>query len=439
MNTARDAADSIDSNEGAIANQRGGFSLQNNLNGSAAALLGLFLASRANAEEAQKPTSLDVSKDSIDLPLLEAGAQIGVGANTLDSATAELNGGAFYGALDTYASFRPLPFKDWNGLYLGVDADARFADGWGLSDLEGVIGYDQGRIALDLGVGTYWDVLDGNRPNTNMDGVPHVSIDLRVQPFHESSKLHPLVVGASWGTTLPQGGYLHPAFMDAHVAVGAEFDLKWPNISSGTRVKAESAPQNEVSAHFNVRTRPLKSKLLLPTGMPDDWERSELRRLTEEMHKLAARTAWPAVETDFQKLIAGDRLKDLPLTHQAYMDGAEAARALGDMTAAYERVRLAGLADGKVEQAWLAEVEANYAYVELKESLPGNPEFICTKPPFAPDARAAYVVIVDKVNASGHYEGLLPLEAEFSWGGVPLPVLKPLSVAKEVQVITLEK
>ncbi len=196
--------------------------------GSSVLLMAALRAASAFAEEPappvpQQPVEAAAAQtaEQAKMTVISLCANAGLGAKTLDSATAVLQGGAAYVALDACADVHPFPSPGWNGFYAGGEANGRFSDqGWGVGAAEVELGYDFGRFGLDAGYGAYWDVLDGNRANTNVDGVPHTSLDLYLQPFAESSQLSPLSFECSLGSQWPQGTYFHPAYMDLHCGVG---------------------------------------------------------------------------------------------------------------------------------------------------------------------------------------------------------------------------
>lgn len=198
-----------------------------------ALLLGLALgATPAFAVEPTAPAPQPVqaataqTSEQAKMTVISLCADAGVGSKTLDSATAAVQGGAAYGALDACAALHPIPFPGGNGFYMGGEANGRISDqGWGVSAAEGEVGYDFGRFGFDVGYGAYWDVLDGNRANTNVDGVPHTSLDLYVRPFPETSKASPLTIDLSLGSQWPQGMYMHPAYWSLHLGVGGTWEV----------------------------------------------------------------------------------------------------------------------------------------------------------------------------------------------------------------------
>lgn len=218
-----------------------------------ALLLGLALGTTpAFAEEPTAPApqpvqaATDQTAQQAKMTVISLCADAGGGSNTLDSATAAVQGGAAYGALDACADVHPLPFPGWNGLYLGGEANGRIGNGWGVSSAEGEVGYDFGRFGFDLGYGAYWDVLDGNRANTNVDGVPHASLDLYVRPFPVTSKVSPLTVDLSLGSQWPQGTYTHPAYWSLHLGVGGTWEV--------VKVNSPAPRVNESKAETVVNT-----------------------------------------------------------------------------------------------------------------------------------------------------------------------------------------
>src|SRR6185436_19082170 len=92
---------------------------------------------------------------------------------------------------------------------------------------------------------------------------------------------------------------------------------------------------------------------------------AEHTRLSEEMRMLASRNAWRGVEDSYGKLEAlHERGVELSVDDAWY--GAQAARSLGDLSAAYARLKTAqSLGSNDAIDQWVAEIESSYGRVEL--------------------------------------------------------------------------
>jgi hypothetical protein len=150
--------------------------------------------------------------------------------------------------------------------------------------------------------------------------------------------------------------------------------------------------------------------LVVPPAHAGDVEKAEHTRIGEEMRKLAARNAWPAVEASFKRLEELEKKGEV-ITYKEFMLGAEAARALGDMTASRSRVERASKLDPTKEALdWLADVDSNFGKVEISfdNRYQGEKSLVPAVPPFAPDQRAAVAFAQAQIAAGASYTGLLP-------------------------------
>lgn len=137
---------------------------------------------------------------------------------------------------------------------------------------------------------------------------------------------------------------------------------------------------------------------------------AEAVRLSEEMGRLAKRTAWRGVDDAYLQLIELERKGAAPTYKDHYL-GAEAARALGDINATYDRLTRAKAVKATDEVAsWLGDIDANYGRVKLTASdkYAGTPALDMSELPFAPDQRQAVTRAQGLVAQSRAYEGLLP-------------------------------
>lgn len=165
------------------------------------------------------------------------------------------------------------------------------------------------------------------------------------------------------------------------------------------------------------------SPVLAPPAFAGDVEKAEHTRISEEMRKLAARNAWPAVEASFKRLEELEKKGEV-ITYKEFMLGAEAARALGDMTSARSRVERAAKIDPTKEALdWLSDVDQNYGRVEISfdNRYQGAKTLAPSVPPFAPDQRASITFAQAQLEAGKGYTGLLPA-GEYTIGETKLVV-----------------
>jgi hypothetical protein len=137
---------------------------------------------------------------------------------------------------------------------------------------------------------------------------------------------------------------------------------------------------------------------------------AEAVRLSEEMGRLAKRTAWRGVDDAYLKLLELERKGAVP-TYKDHYVGAEAARALGDINATWQRLNRAKAVQATDEVAsWLADIDANYGRAKLSasEKYEGTLALGMAELPFAPDQRQAVTRAQGLVAQSRNYDGLLP-------------------------------
>lgn len=160
----------------------------------------------------------------------------------------------------------------------------------------------------------------------------------------------------------------------------------------------------------------------------DDRAEAEHTRISGDMEQLAERQVWSGVEKKFLEL---EKVEIEP-TYADLMHGAYAARALGDMSTAYARLKRAAKVDSTKEVIdWLYAIDMNYGSVELTATPPRNIELTVASMPFDPDQRVAVEKAVEVVGAKGGYTGLLP-RGEYTFAGQSFKVEPGLSVRIEV-------
>jgi len=185
----------------------------------------------------------------------------------------------------------------------------------------------------------------------------------------------------------------------------------------------------------------LAASLLGPPAYAVDADQAEHTRLTAEMKKLAARSAWRGVEESYQRLVTLSK-DGLVLTYEDYLVGAQAAGALGHIADAYDRLRDAAKLDGKLEVVeWMEEIEQNFGSVALSSARKEPVELTADQMPFAPDRRAAIAFAQSEVAETGKFSGLLPA-GSYAMAGIPFTVeagtaeplaihIKPVKISQE--------
>jgi hypothetical protein len=160
----------------------------------------------------------------------------------------------------------------------------------------------------------------------------------------------------------------------------------------------------------------------------DEVSSAEHDRIADEMEKLVQRQIWTGVEKKFQEL---EKLGQ-KMTQRDYLNGAYAARELGDVRLAYERLQAAARIEGSKEIVdWLWDIDRNYGMVELL-SVPNRATILePNELPFDPNHRKAVEAAIKVAKSDGAFHGMLP-RGEYSFGGQKFQVEPGVSVHIEV-------
>jgi len=154
-----------------------------------------------------------------------------------------------------------------------------------------------------------------------------------------------------------------------------------------------------------------------------DVSEGEHMRLSEDLKQLAARQLWQGVEKKYLEL---EKL-GVELSYADLMYGAYAARALGNVQHAYDRLKRAVKAEGTKEVVdWLFAIDSSYGAVELLAHNPKGVALECLEMPFDPDQRLAVEAAIDTVKREGEFAGLLP-KGSYVYGGEPFLVYPGVS------------
>ncbi|MBM4392290.1 MAG: hypothetical protein FJ090_14310 [Deltaproteobacteria bacterium] len=163
-------------------------------------------------------------------------------------------------------------------------------------------------------------------------------------------------------------------------------------------------------------------------GSSPDRGDAEHMRISGEIEQLAERQVWSGVEKKFREL---EKL-GVELSYDDMMHGAYAARALGEMSGAYERLKKAARIDSTKEVIdWLYAIDMNYSSVDLVAVPPRYVVLTVEEMPFDPDQRTAVEKAQATVADRGLYAGLLP-RGNYVFAGQPFAVQPGIGVRIEV-------
>ncbi len=153
-----------------------------------------------------------------------------------------------------------------------------------------------------------------------------------------------------------------------------------------------------------------------PAAFPALPNRGEYQRLSQELEKLASRNAWAGVERTYTALLA----TGIEPSFEDFVAGAHAARALGDVASA--RNRLIAANTRREERAvvdWLWDIDSNYNRVLLACDI-GKVELQPESMPFDPNQRKAVEYAQKEIAEKGIFDGYLP-QGRYMFGKEPGP------------------
>ncbi len=160
-----------------------------------------------------------------------------------------------------------------------------------------------------------------------------------------------------------------------------------------------------------------------PLGQPSERtvEGERYVQLAEEIRQFVRRSAWKGVEATYQELL---RLRDhgVPIRSEDHLNGARAARQLGNAAGVHHRLRLSvDVSPNEEAIQWLNDWEQSYGQVRLQNLQRDPVALLPASMPFAPDRRAAVLKAQERIEDSGQFEGMLPAGV-YDFGGELLVV-----------------
>jgi len=166
----------------------------------------------------------------------------------------------------------------------------------------------------------------------------------------------------------------------------------------------------------------------IANGKPESVVEAEHQRIAHEMKNLIERQIWSGVERKFGQM---QRL-GCELTFDDYVNGAYAARELGDVMSVYLRLKEAiKLGDSKEVIDWLWDIDNNYGRVELFSVPAKSTDLTVSQMPFDPTQRKAVDAAIESAQHDGIFHGMLP-RGEYQFAGQSFTVEPGLSVRIEV-------
>jgi len=164
-------------------------------------------------------------------------------------------------------------------------------------------------------------------------------------------------------------------------------------------------------------------------------EAAEHHRALEEMRRLSGRNAWSGVERNFQLILKLQDMGESP-TAEDWMLGAQAARAMGNMTECRERLASSVRISPEREAVdLLSEIDRTYGLVDLAAEKGVDATLTPAAMPFVPDQRKAIESAQKAVKEDLSFEGLLPA-GTYTYGGEEF-VLNAGTEVVEIQLAAL--
>lgn len=164
----------------------------------------------------------------------------------------------------------------------------------------------------------------------------------------------------------------------------------------------------------------------------DEAAQAEYVRLSQDLERLVQKNAWAGVERTFKACLETGQ----PLKFEDWVAGAHAARALGDVTSARDRLLEANkLREEREVLDWLWDIDSNYGQVSLQGDL-GKVELEAVQMPFDPLMAKAVTYAETSVSETGTYEGYLP-QGDYVFAGIEVKV-RPRVMAARVDLRTDE-
>lgn len=168
--------------------------------------------------------------------------------------------------------------------------------------------------------------------------------------------------------------------------------------------------------------------LSVGTAAAADVHAAEHIRLSGDIEQLASRQLWTGVEKKYAEL---EKL-GVEMSYDDLLHGAQAARALGNAQAAYDRLKVAARIKGTREVVdWLYAIDANYGQVALLATPPRGVLLEVTEVPFDPDQRICVEATAERVKKEGGFTGLLP-RGTYAFAGQQFTVEPGIALRIEV-------
>ena len=159
---------------------------------------------------------------------------------------------------------------------------------------------------------------------------------------------------------------------------------------------------------------------------------AEYHRLAAKLENLSERNVWTGAERTYQSMAE----LGIELSFKDHFQGAQAARAVGDVTSARVRLDLCSkMQESEEVLDWLWQVDQTYGTVHLFSDI-GSVKLEAKVTPFDPNQLSAIQFAQNAVETTGTFEGLLP-KGNYTFGPFDMEV-QPMVSSGRVDLRTDE-
>lgn len=159
---------------------------------------------------------------------------------------------------------------------------------------------------------------------------------------------------------------------------------------------------------------------------------AEYHRLAAKLENLSERNVWTGAERTYQSMVE----LGIELSFKDHFQGAQAARAVGDVTSARARLEICSkMKESEEVLDWLWQVDQTYGTVHLFADL-GAQQLEAKVTPFDPNQLSAIQFAQNAIETTGTFEGLLP-KGDYTFGPFDMQV-QPMVSSGRVDLRTDE-
>lgn len=313
-----------------------------------------------------------------------------------------------------------------------------------------MIGWRQGAASVDARFGISGEPADLGE--TALDGVPYGALAFAIE--RPLPKLPgDLFLAGQMGMDFIRLPYFDASDMYATLSVGWQGDFvarvpeKKPDVTPSAAVEPVAVPEAvpDLPSGILMQEKPLDWEVKLPAAADKlkDVDKAEYARRSDDLRKYALAQNWPGAAKTFKQLIELRDQKGVSLKYDDYKRGKDATQAQGDTMAYYQCLQWMAQTDPARSAEDLKTFESSWAYVSFQvDSKAQEDRSLRLETAFDPQSRNALAHVSEVYDATGTYEGFIPLQdgtaALGYYFGNLLVQIKPLAEDHNVQVFILK-